>query len=71
MKFNVTADLDWVSGYLRYGHLEGIVDVTSEEELKALIDSGAIRDYLDIVVDDLRFTITTLPKITSLRGWIK
>lgn len=37
---------------MRYGHLEGIVDVASEEELKALIDSGAIRDYLDVVVDD-------------------
>lgn len=52
MKFNVTADLDWVSGYLRYGHLEGIVDVESEEELETLIESGDIKDYLDLVVDD-------------------
>lgn len=52
MKFNITADLDWVAGHLRYGHLEGIVDVTSEEELEALIESGDIKDYLDLVVDD-------------------
>ena len=52
MKFNVTADLDWVSGHLRYGHLEGIVDVESEEELEALIDSGDITEYLDLIVDD-------------------
>lgn len=52
MKFNVTADLDWVSGHLRYGHLEGIVDVESEEELDALIESGDIKHYLDLVVDD-------------------
>ena len=52
MKFNVTADLDWVSGHLRYGHLEGIVDVESEEELKALIDSDDIGDYLELIIDD-------------------
>lgn len=52
MKFKVTADLDWVSGYLRYGHLEGIVNVESEEELEVLIESGSINDYLDLVIDD-------------------
>lgn len=52
MKFKVTADLDWVSGYLRYGHMEGVVDVESEEELEALIESGSIKDYLDLVIDD-------------------
>ena len=52
MKFNVTADLDWVSGHLRYGHLEGIVDVGSEEELDALLETGDIKHYLDLVVDD-------------------
>lgn len=37
---------------MRYGHLEGIVDVGSEEELESLIDSGDIKHYLDLVVDD-------------------
>lgn len=37
---------------MRYGHLEGIVDVGSEEELDALIESGDIKHYLDLVVDD-------------------
>lgn len=54
MKFFVTADVDWVMGYLRYGHMEGTVEVESEEELKAMIESGSINDYLDLVVDDYR-----------------
>lgn len=52
MKFLVTADLDWIQGRLRYGHLEGIVEVESEEELEEMINSEAINDYLDLIVDD-------------------
>lgn len=54
MKFLVTADLDYVQGHLRYGHLEGVVDVESEDELNKLIDSGEIEEYLSVVVDDYR-----------------
>lgn len=54
MKFMVTADLDWIMGYLRYGHMEGIVEVDSREELDELIYTGEIRQFLDIVVDDYR-----------------
>lgn len=54
MKFFVTADVDWIMGYLRYGHMEGTVEVESEEELKAMIESGSINDYLDLIVDDYR-----------------
>ena len=54
MKFMVTADLDWIQGYLRYGHLEGVVEVESEDELNELIESGDIVDYLSVVVDDYR-----------------
>lgn len=51
MKFRVTRDTDYVMGHLRYGHAEGIVEVESEEELRKLIESDAIYDYLDLVVD--------------------
>lgn len=54
MKFMVTADLDWIMGYLRYGHMEGVVEVDSKEELDELIYTGEIRQFLDIVVDDYR-----------------
>lgn len=60
MKFNVTADLDWVSGHARC-HLEGIVNVDSEEELKALIGSGAIDDCIEAVVDDFEVDIFASP----------
>lgn len=54
MKFFVTADLDWIMGYLRYGHMEGVVEVESEDELNEIIESGDIVDYLSVVVDDYR-----------------
>lgn len=52
MKFAVTRDTDYVMGYLKYGHLEGVVEVESEAELRKLIDNGKIRDYLDLVIDE-------------------
>ena len=51
-KFKVNIPCDYIQGHLRYGHLEGIVEVASEDELKELIDSKDILDYLDVVVDD-------------------
>lgn len=52
MKFRVTQNLDYVMGHLRYGHKEGIVEVNSEDELKEMIDTGEIFDYMNIKVDD-------------------
>lgn len=54
MKFMVTADLDWIMGYLKYGHMEGVVEVDSREELDKLIDTGDIVNFLNIVVDNYR-----------------
>ena len=51
-KYKVTIPVDYVQGHLRYGHLEGTVEVENEEELKKLIESKDIRDYLDIEIDD-------------------
>ena len=52
MKFRVTQNLDYVKGYLRYGHKEGFVEVESEDELKEMIDSGKIFNYMSVEVDD-------------------
>ena len=51
MKFRVTQDLDYVKGYLR-GHKEGIVEAESEDELKEMVETGEIFDYMDVEVDD-------------------
>lgn len=52
MKFKVTQDVDYVSGHLRIGHLEGIVEVDNEDILKQMIESGEIADDLEMVIDD-------------------
>ena len=52
MKFMVTRDADYVMGHLRYGHLEGVVEVESEKELLEMIENGSVEDHLDLVVDD-------------------
>lgn len=49
MKFKVTQRLDYVQGYLRYGHREGIVEAESLEEAKMLVEDDPC--ILDIVVD--------------------
>ena len=51
-EYKVTIPVDYVQGHLRYGHLEGIVEVENEEELKKLIESKEIDEYLSIEVDD-------------------
>ena len=54
MKFLVTADLEYVSGHLRYGHLEGVVEAGSEEELKEMFKEDYFNERLDIIVDSFR-----------------
>lgn len=54
MKFMVTAELDWIMGYLKYGHMEGVVEADSREELNDLIRTGDIVNFLNIVVDNYR-----------------
>ena len=52
MKFKVIKDLDYVIGHLRYGHLEGVVEAESEEQLKELLKKPDAKDYLEVVIDD-------------------
>ncbi len=51
-KFKVCKDLDYVQGYLRYGHAEVTVTAETEEEALAKAEEYfADRNY-DVVVDD-------------------
>lgn len=56
-KFLVTADLDYVAGYFRHGHLEGIVKAESEEALKEMMKKENFTKYLDVVIDDYSINI--------------
>lgn len=49
-KYNVVIGCEYVQGHLRYGHLEGVIEATSEEEAKAI--ALAEHDYFDLIVDD-------------------
>ena len=39
-KFMVTQECDYVTGYLRYGHFEGIIEANSLEEAKKIIEEA-------------------------------
>lgn len=58
VKFNIP--LDYVMGYLRYGHKEGILEFTEEEfeRLKKdpmnFIDEEDILSNLELIIDDYR-----------------
>jgi len=49
--YKVFQDLDYVSGHLRYGHLEGTVEAESAEEAIALVKDDPL-GYLSIIIDD-------------------
>lgn len=58
VKFNIP--LEYVFGYLRYGHKEGIVELTEEEfqrlekdSMKFLNEEDLLYD-LDLIIDDYR-----------------
>lgn len=55
MKYQVTGNVEYVMGHLRYGHYEGILDLTEEEVQKLQQNPHLLRneDY----VDDLEFVI--------------
>ena len=54
MKFRISQDCDYVNGYLRYGHLEGEIEVDNKEELEKMIKENPeeLRDYMGLIVDD-------------------
>ena len=59
-KILIDAPLEYVAGYLRYGHLEGVIEISDEEFKKFkenpidfLYDNEYI-DELDLLIDDWR-----------------
>ena len=58
MKIKFDIPLDYVMGYLRYGHKEGILELTKEEfeRLKKdpmnFIDEEDILSSLELIIDD-------------------
>lgn len=53
MKYKICKDLDYVEGYLRYGHAEVNVEADSEEEALAKAEEMfAERGAYSVVVDD-------------------
>ena len=51
-KFTVTKELDYVQGYLRYGHAEVTVSAETEEEALALANDCFNDGNFSVVVDD-------------------
>lgn len=51
-KFKVTQEADYVMGYLRYGHREGVIEAESKEDALNKLKNEGYTDYLDFVLDD-------------------
>lgn len=51
-KFKVTQNSNYVQGYLRYGHREGIIEAESKEDALDKLRNDSYTDYLDFVLDD-------------------
>ena len=58
-KIFIDAPLDYVAGHLRYGHLEGIVEMTDEEferfkedPINFFYDNEYECNRLDLIIDD-------------------
>lgn len=53
-KFRVSQEADYITGHLRYGHREGIIEADSLEDAKKKVEEQGYDDCLDLVVDDYR-----------------
>lgn len=51
-KFRVSQEADYVTGHLRYGHREGIIEADSKEDVLNKLNNEGYTDYLDLKVDD-------------------
>lgn len=51
-KFKVSQEADYVTGHLRYGHREGIIEADSKEDALNKLNNEGYTDYLDLKVDD-------------------
>lgn len=69
-KILIDAPLEYVAGHLRYGHLEGVIEVPDEEfekfkenPDKAFYDLD-LTDFLDLLIDD--FSIDDIGSIDEV-----
>lgn len=54
MEFKVCKNLEYVRGYLKYGHGEVIVNAENEEEALAIAEEAFADDNYDVEVDDYK-----------------
>ena len=52
MEFKVCKNLEYIQGYLKYGHGEVIVDAESEEEALAIAEEAFKNNEYDVEVDE-------------------
>lgn len=52
-KYLITAPVDYVMGHLRYGHFEGVLELTDEELESIKQNPDILRDYdVELFIDD-------------------
>ena len=57
-RYKINVPVGWIMGHLRYGHFEGIVELT--DKTVEVINSGGInrrdfcREYLDLIIGEYR-----------------
>lgn len=58
MKFKISQDCDYAEGFLRYGHLEGIIEAESKEELEKMIRENPeeVEKYMEFELDSYELT---------------
>ena len=51
-KFKISQEADYITGHLRYGHREGVIEANSKEDALDKLKNKGYTDYLDLKVDD-------------------
>lgn len=52
-KYFIMAPVDYIIGHLRYGHFEGVVELSDDELIKIKQNPNLLREYdLELLVDD-------------------
>lgn len=54
IKYNVTADADWIQGHLRYGHYEGCL---SEEQYQEYLNLSTKDEQLKFIADVCKLVV--------------
>lgn len=53
-KYLLTGEVDYVQGYLRYGHYELETELTNEEANDKEFIAQLLKDYGELLIDDYR-----------------